>query len=149
VAGNYGKLVKKALHKSTATSSGIADTVYHQLLEDFPPSSVAWTRAATWDGPKDIPLDEIDFSNRDNWRATHDTAHVNDFRKLIRKGEKLKPAILVNEPNNEKMIIADGHHRAVASEREGVPLHAYVTHVGTVKGPWDKMHGSQRGKPSL
>ena len=56
--------------------------------------------------------------------------------------------MLVNEPNNEKLIIVDGHHRALAYEELGQPAIAYVVHVTAVSGPWDEMHDSQKSGPS-
>jgi hypothetical protein len=52
--------------------------------------------------------------------------------------------VLVNEPNNNKLIVVDGHHRLLAYEKLGQPAMAYIASVGTITGPWSTMHSSQR-----
>lgn len=146
MAGSYGRLVKKAMHKrGDDAGAGIAETVHKQLAEDFPERWTAWARSAHWKGPIDVPIDSVDFAHRKTWSADEDPKKIAHFRKDIRDGS-VKPAILVNEPNNEKMIIADGHHRALAAKAEGVPVRAYVATVNTVRGDWDHMHASQKGR---
>lgn len=125
------------------STSGVTESVYSQLAEDFPPESIAWVRAARWEGPIDVPLDEIDFANMDNWAASDDPERVQFFVERIQSGNR-KPIILVNEPNNERLIVVDGHHRALAYKQLGLPAQAYVAHVTSVNGPWDLMHNAQR-----
>jgi ParB-like chromosome segregation protein Spo0J len=84
----------------------------------------------------------VDFTNRKTWTAEPDDKKVKRFMQDIRDGV-VKPAILVNEPNNEKMVIADGHHRSLAAQELGVPVRAYVATVGMVHGDWDFMHSHQ------
>lgn len=128
---------------TAGASAKIAEEVYAQLLEDFPKEAIAWVRAATWTGPTEVPLDSIDFSSRATWRASKEPKQVAKFADMMKAGEA-KPIVLVNEPNNAKMIVVDGHHRALAAEKNGTPVLAYVAHVGTADGPWDSMHASQR-----
>jgi hypothetical protein len=142
VAGNYGKLVKKAMHKR-GESSSIADAVYQQLAEDFPRRWIEWVRSAKWEGPIDVPLESIDFVHRKTWTAKPDDKKVKRFKGDI-KSDAVKPAVLVNEPDNNKMIIADGHHRALAAQELGVPVKAYVASVSLVRGDWDLMHSHQK-----
>lgn len=144
MAGSYGRLVKKAMHKR-GESSSIADAVYQQLAEDFPERWIEWVRSAQWKGPIDVPLDSIDFVHRKTWTAKPDDKKVRRFMKDI-KDDAVKPAVLVNEPDNNKMIISDGHHRALAAKELGVPVKAYVAHVSSVRGPWDEMHSNQFGR---
>jgi hypothetical protein len=40
-------------------------------------------------------------------------------------------------------VVADGHHRVLASVDEGQPVWAYVGRASTDVGPWDEMHSSQ------
>ena len=119
-----------------------AEAVYAQLLDDYPESALPWVRAAHWDGPMAVPLDQIDFSNRATWRATNEPEKVKQFAKKIKKG-KFKPIVLVYEPKNPHAIVVDGHHRALAYELLGRPAIAYVARVGSTTGPWDQMHSSQ------
>jgi hypothetical protein len=58
-------------------------------------------------------------------------------------GEHLKPVVLVRTPGSTHDVIADGHHRVLASIDEGQPVWAYVGRVNTDVGPWDEMHSSQ------
>lgn len=133
----------KPLSQAGTSTAGIAETVYQQLLEDYPTDSLKWVRAATWDGPMDVPLDQVDFSNRDKWQASQEPDRIQFFVDKIQAGD-MKPVVLVNEPNNNKLIIIDGHHRSLAYEQLQRPIRAFVATVGTVKGPWDEMHASQR-----
>jgi hypothetical protein len=136
------------IHQTNATSTGIAQTVYEQLAEDFPPDAIEWVRAAVWQGPIDVPLDSIDTSNSDTWAAADEPDRVSFFDGEISDGT-VKPIVLVNEPNNEKLIVADGHHRVMAAlEQKAKTIPGYVAHVTTVNGPWDTMHASQKNNDS-
>lgn len=125
------------------SSAGIAETVYNQLLEDYPKEKLGWVRATQWAGPQTVPLDHLDFSNQADWRASHQLDHVQDFVKQIKADGRTKPIILVNEPNNSKMIVIDGHHRALGYQTCGVDAYAYVGTVASVGGPWDDLHAWQ------
>lgn len=140
---NYGKLLRKAMtHRRGETNAGIAETVHEQLAEDFPDRWTGWVRSAQWDGPEDVPLESVDFEKKKTWSAKPDDAKVRRFMRDI-EADKVKPAVLVNEPNNDKMVIADGHHRALAAQELGVPVKAYVATVGAVNGDWLLMHSHQ------
>jgi hypothetical protein len=101
---------------------------------------------ADWEGPVRVPADHIDLANRDSWAAPKD-GRVAKFRvKLQRKqakGEHLKPVVLVRTPTGSKDVIADAHHRALASIDEGQPVWAYVGRVSADTDPWDEIHASQ------
>jgi hypothetical protein len=141
-AGAKGAPVK-AIHDRAISTAGVAETVFKQLAEDFPKDTLGWVRAAAWTGPVDVPLESIDFSNRDAWRASKEPERVQFHVDKISNGDK-KPIILVNEPNQSKLIIVDGHHRALAYEQLGLPAYAFIAEVGTVSGEWDVLHSSQR-----
>lgn len=129
---------------------GVSETVYQLLKSDYPESAIGWIRSASVEGPRLVPLDQIDFTNRDNWSAVGDD--IGSYADKIQDGTQ-KPIVLVNEPNDEKLMIIDGHHRALAYQKLGSPTAmAYVVHVGSVGGPWDAMHSSQKngnGDPVL
>lgn len=131
------------ISQAGSSTSGVTQSLYDQLAEDFPPESIAWIRAAKVEGPIEVPIDQIDFSNRDDWAASDEPDRVDFFADRIKDGKR-KPVVLVNEPNNEKLIVIDGHHRTLAYEKLGQPVYAYVVHVSAVTGPWDVMHNSQR-----
>lgn len=135
----------KPISQRGDSNSGVTESVHRLLLEDYPSESLAWVRAATWEGPIEVPLDEVDFSNQDQWAATDDAERVQMFVDRIKAGDR-KPIVLVNEPNNEKLIIIDGHHRALAYLKLGQPVYGYVATVSTVTGQWDELHDSQRKK---
>lgn len=124
------------------TNAGIAEVVLRQLEEDYKEKYLGWILAAHWEGPVNVPLDHINTTNRRNWAATEDLEHVKDFLDQVKDGS-VKPIILVNEPNNDKMIICDGHHRYLASEELNMPVRAYIANVGGVGGDWRKMHDEQ------
>lgn len=130
------------LHQRGSSAAGVTETVYANLKDDYKAKDIEWVRAAHWEGPLMVPLDQIDFQNRDNWAASHEPDKVADFVTKIQNGE-LKPIILVNEPNDNKLRLVDGHHRALAYEQLGQPAMAYVAHVGTIGGAWDDLHDSQ------
>jgi hypothetical protein len=142
------KPATKPLHDRSISTAGVAESVYRQLAEDFPEDAIAWVRAASWTGPQDVPLVSIDYSNRDEWKASQEPERVQFFVEKIKAGDK-KPIVLVNEPNNRKAIIVDGHHRALAYEKLGMPAYAYVADVGNVTGPWDVLHDSQKDTSKL
>jgi ParB-like chromosome segregation protein Spo0J len=98
-----------------------------------------------WSGPKDIPLDEIDFDNAKTWNASHNKAKVKKFVGKIQGGFK-KPAILVKGPDSERYRVADGHHRVLAYHQLNKPVRAYVAHVSDpdVFAEALEMHASQK-----
>jgi phage-related protein (TIGR01555 family) len=119
------------------------DAVLAQLSEDYPDDQLDWVREADWRGPIDVPLGAVDAANRRGWTATRDDERVQKFMKKIARG-KVKPIVLVARPGKPKMMIADGHHRFLASERLDRPVRAYVARVRAVSGPWDEFHDSQQ-----
>lgn len=132
--------------RGSEPNGAIAETVYRMLLEDYRPEDIAWVRAAQWTGPNEVPLESIDFSGRDDWNASDEPDRVQHFADKIANEGFVKPIVLVSEPNDDRFVIVDGHHRALAYEQlEQSPM-AYVASVGTVTGPWSDMHSSQRKK---
>lgn len=137
--------------RASDESPGIAEKVYRDLAEDYDEDQIEWVRTAQWRGPLVVPLSEIDFTNAGSWPASEDKDHVGDFEERIQSDGFVKPIILVNEPNNDKLIIADGHHRALAYRKLGQNPMAYVANVGAVQQDdgndrgWRVMHDSQRG----
>ncbi len=71
------------------------------------------------------------FKAKDIFRASGlsllgvSNSHVEKDRKKIKDGKSLSPILLVRDPNNSKVIIADGYHRMCAvysfNEDEWIP----------------------------
>lgn len=122
--------------------------VFNQLAQDYNEKDIEFVKHIPWIGPVEIPLSSIDFSNKDNWQAAQpeDQDHVDMFADKMQNDNYTKPVILVNNPSNDnKMEVVDGHHRTLAALQNGQPVPAYVGHVGTDRGPWDKLHAKQVG----
>jgi phage gp29-like protein len=120
--------------------------VYEELLGDYPAKYLDWVLAGHWEGPKLIPLDAIDFAERDEWRASHEdlSKYVERLQKALAGDGERKPVVMVKTPSNSKLIIVDGHHRTLACEKADEPVLAYVAEVHTNKGPWLTLHGAQK-----
>lgn len=140
--GDTKPAAKAEVGKHATPNPAVADAVYRQLLDDYPAEALGWVRAAHWQGPQSVALDRIDFSHADTWQASHEKRKVRHFAGKIQAG-KMKPIILVREPHNPKLIVIDGHHRALAYQKLGRPAVAYIARVGTADGPWDEMHDQQ------
>lgn len=106
------------------------DAVYRQLAANYEPEGIAWVREMPWRGPGDVPLDAIDWGAEGTWAASQpgaNTAHVARFEQRIREGAAdVNPAVLVQVPGQDKLKVIDGHHRAMADNRLGRPVRAYV-----------------------
>lgn len=117
--------------------------VFEQLEEDYPEDAMDWINDdADWSGPEEIPLNEVDYSNRKSWRAWHEKSKVKSKIRKIQNGRK-KPVVLVKTPKDDKYIIIDGHHRALAYRKLDMPVTAWVGEVKKEKGPWDEFHAKQ------
>lgn len=145
-------MVKKQLGESDPSSlestNYIGHQVYSQLLPDFPATAIQWVLRAQWEGPEKVPLSDIDFSNRENWTASHEPKKVNVHMKLIKEGVS-KPLILVKLPGHDKLFVADAHHRLLAYEAMDKEPVAYVGRIH----PSDTeacttMHSKQLSGPS-
>jgi hypothetical protein len=120
--------------------------VFNQLAEDYKSSDIEFVKHIAWMGPIEVPLTSIDFSNKDNWQASQETDKVDQFAQKMSDDQFSKPIILVNNPSNDnKMMVVDGHHRALAALQNGEAVSAYVGQVGSDHGPWEKLHSKQVG----
>lgn len=128
--------------KAAAGAPPLCRQIRDQLAPDYPPDATMWVKDANWTGPVDVPPSRIDFDDAKSWDAAGDGAKVAKFRKLLRAG-KLKPAVAVTVPGDDRVKIIDGHHRALAARAEGAALPAYVGAVKTKTGPWSVMHAKQ------
>jgi hypothetical protein len=131
----------------TKAPGQVAAAVRAQLAEDFPPDALGWVTdgTVTWTGPQLVPLSEVDFSDAGDWAAAHQPDRVAKFAKRLRKGKTVKPAVLIRVPDG-RLVVADGHHRALAAQQTGRPVLAYVGRTTKQTGPWDSLHSSQYPK---
>lgn len=126
--------------------SGIANVVRKQLNDDFPPADTQWVLAkdVSWSKLTSVPLASIDFSNEKNWNAYEHKNKLKKFMQKIRRGDR-KPVILARIPDNDKLVVLDGHHRSLAHENMRMPVNAYIA---TITGPSETaalaMHTGQR-----
>ena len=113
-----------------AKSEDIAAAVHGQLSEDYEDSIISWVLddKCEWSGPSTVRLSQIAFSNRENWQASHDPAHVDTMRQKILKGQQ-KPIILGKVAGAKKLIVLDGHHRSLAYKEIGKSAKAYVVSI--------------------
>lgn len=129
-------------------NSKVMKEVYDMLEEDYPENAISWVKKAKWQGPMVVPLSTIDFSNEKNWSASkkEDQDHVNDFVKEISNDAFVKPIVLVNEPNNKKLLAVDGRHRLLAYKKLRLDPMAYVGTVDEIEeNTYNNMHGKQKG----
>lgn len=124
----------------------VADAVFDQLTEDYPKKAVDWVHNVEWKGPKKIPLGNIDFKEKNTWKAEKEPEKVSIFKQRIRAAEKkhegIKPVVMIQRPDKTTMIM-DGHHRAIAYRELDKPVYAWVGYPGKSKGPWDTVHDYQ------
>jgi len=74
------------------------------------------------------------FKAKDIFRASGlsllgvSNSHVEKDRKKITKGKELSPLLLVRDPDNGKIVIADGYHRlcAIYSFDEDALIHCKI-----------------------
>lgn len=141
--GARAEVTTVAKAKAAAAANEVpAREVYDQLAENFPPDAIAWVLGAHWT-KADLPLDQIDWSNMNSWQASREPGLVAKLARKMGKGKADKRAIAVERPGKSTVMLADGHHHALAhrSRHEQVP--AYVAHVKAATGPWDEMHSHQ------
>lgn len=121
--------------------------VARQLSADYPENTLAWVKKLAWDGPKEIALDQVDYSNRKSWNAWHEPERVAKMAHKIEKrseqGRRIKPVVLVDTPGKSKLKVVDGHHRALAYQRTDRPVWGYTAKVSETTGPWDEFHAQQ------
>jgi ParB/Sulfiredoxin domain len=145
--------VMKILQKTAADLSDPtpveAETIYQQLLANYPPHSIAWVRKLPWTGPVNVPLDQVDWDSVDSWAASHQKKRVKKFQARIRgAGKDVKPVVAVRVPGDDRVKVIDGHHRALAYKAENRPVKAYVGKAPSDKedAPWFQAHEYQYAK---
>jgi 8-oxo-dGTP pyrophosphatase MutT (NUDIX family) len=128
-----------------------AEHVYSQLLENYPPDSIAWVKAKGihWVGPVLIPTDRVDVDDEESWAASHQGAAVRRFARGIDNGTgHTHPVVMVQPSDNHKAIVIDGHHRFLAYRKLGRPVKAYVGYVDKVTPDMLETHTRQQHQGS-
>lgn len=120
-----GKAADAAKFLATAPDVA-ASTVYRQLRANYPAESVSWVKRLDWHGPSEVPLAMFDWNSRDRWAAHHQQVKVDHFAALLQAREKVNPVIAILRPGTSRLVIIDGHHRALACRQIGWPVRAYV-----------------------
>ena len=117
------------------------------MRANFPESALGWVRRATWIGPVDVPWERINTADETSWAASHEPKAVARFAREISAGAAhLEPSILVHVPDEDRLDLVDGHHRAAARHYK---LHKPVlAYVGFLHGKKDaqaalETHSSQ------
>jgi hypothetical protein len=137
--------VREALHAYHAAGRALYEDaqsgVYAQMSRSFPPAAISWVKDTPFQGPQQVPLDQVDMADRAEWRASKEPGKVArvaaKMRRAAKKGQQPKPAVLVRWPGSGKDVIVDGHHHVLAAEADGQHfVWAYVGHVPQEKGPW-------------
>jgi len=104
-----------------------AEHVYVQMARNFPPEAIQWIKRARWIGPVNLPWDRIDSDDVESWAASHQPEKVGEFVKLIRAhAGHVAPSVAIQDNDSPKAIIIDGHHRALARKKLGMPVLCYV-----------------------
>jgi SPP1 gp7 family putative phage head morphogenesis protein len=101
-------------------------TVYDQLLRNYPPESIQWVLRAKWAGPYLVPWDLINDDSMGSWAASHQPEAVDRFAQEIEAGKEPNPPVLVANPDKNNFIDVDGHHRALAYRQLGRPVKAWI-----------------------
>jgi Phage portal protein/ParB-like nuclease domain len=154
VLARYRARLTEALRSMPVTESAgdAGSAVYAQLAKNFGPSAIAWVKgASSWSGPKMVPLDQVDTSDRSEWDASSEPDQLKQARKKLRRklaaGQQPKPAVLVKVPGSAKYVIADGHHRFLAALAEGQEsFRAFTGKVDAKHGDWETLGAAERGR---
>jgi 8-oxo-dGTP pyrophosphatase MutT (NUDIX family) len=134
--------------QSPATKGDVTHQVHDLMSQNFPAEAIAWVLETEWTGPKDIPLDRVDFDDEHSWAADHQPEKVQAFIDQIKAGNTPNPAIMVSTDSQDELHVVDGHHRAMAYQRLGKPVPAYVGFVFNDNDDWMETHSSQRHQGS-
>lgn len=131
-----------------STEQSIPDEIIETMHGDYPPEAIEWVRDAQWEGPTRVSLDQIDYSNSSNWYAAEEPDKISGQSQQIADGWE-KPMVLVKKPSMDKLMIIDGHHRALAYKHLEKSALAYVGVVPEDEGPWDDTHDAQSGSVGM
>ena len=125
--------------------------VARQLSADYPENSLGWVKQLHWQGPQEIPLDQVDYSHKKSWNAAKQPNRIAQIADKIagrvKQNRRIKPVVVVDTPDTERGTnykIIDGHHRALAYQKLSQPLWGYVARTPSTDGPWLEFHTKQQ-----
>lgn len=121
----------------------VAAKVHELMSRNFPADAISWVLDIEWTGPRDVPLDHVDFDDEDSWAAHHQPAKVGAFVRQIKAGDAPNPAIMVQTDSQDELHVVDGHHRTMAYQKLNKPVPAYVGFVPNDDERWKETHSSQ------
>jgi hypothetical protein len=121
------------------SSINIAFDVYENLKSGYDKKLLGWILTAHWFGPIEVPMEIIDSTNSGTWDAIKRAKKIRKMCLKMQEGIN-KPIILVNDPDNPKLKLIDGHTRFLArASISGTTIQAYIAEVGPVRGDWKEM----------
>jgi hypothetical protein len=125
-------LAEDTKHLSTGTHVD-PQVVYDQLKEDYDEQYIQFVLSIPWEDQQEVPLTSFDFSNMNNWEAIDRKDKIEEFKKLIQENGFAKPIIAVNQLHtNKKLVILDGHTRALSYKELNMPIVSYIGQVGNI-----------------
>lgn len=145
LADHAAGLIAAKKQPQPRADSAASDAISRELESDYPARAMEWIRSIKWVGPVRVPADDVDYAGEAGWKASGEPEKVSKFADRIEQGSE-KPVLLVRRPGEAKLMIVDGHHRALAYRKLGTGLLAYVGNAPTLEGPWASFHDEQRAK---
>jgi hypothetical protein len=130
---------KVQMHMRGQDSDDIARKVYDRLAKDYDKKLLDWVMVANWKGIIEVPMSIIEADNKATWQAYGRNKKIKEIAHKIQDGI-MKPGILINEPNDKKLILIDGHTHYLALESiNSDVMMAFVADVGSIGGIWHKL----------
>lgn len=120
-----------------------AAKVLGYLSDNYPQRVLGWVRDASWVHRR-VPLEQIKMGRRPGGR---DLDKVDAIATAIKSGKAMDPVVLV-DTGEDKLEIADGYHRTLATDRaDRASIDAYVGSGVGRHGPWEQeMHDAKLNK---
>ena len=64
--------------------------VWKQLKKSYNKEDMRWIKDVEWNGPIEVPLDQINFSTKKTWKAHHEPELVKSKETKIKNGKREK-----------------------------------------------------------
>jgi hypothetical protein len=134
VPGVKAKIVTEKVKKVLGPHKGPLERKVHKYLRrHYPEDTTQWVCNSAWEKNK-VPLDRIAYGRRPGGR---DPDKVAKMAKKLARGKRFKRVVLVDPGGAQKMTVADGYHRLLATEHEkGDSVRAWVGTPRVGAGNW-------------